>query len=203
MNRLYGVVGVAGIGKTTLCRESGHEFIKTDVSGIYKKHGLDPKVKMGLDTRLMIQREILDFHLKQWLEACVKGRQTDTHMLGTDRVLVTDRTPLCFMTFTLAEISGYGELTPEQNLYVQMYLNKCWKAMSLFKGVMHLKNVFETRPDDSGKVRASTGYAYSAHYDYLLRGLLSELPLSRVAFCETGDRDARQEQLGNLILHSW
>ena len=199
MNKLIGVVGVMGTGKTTLCAESGYEFIKTDVSGIYKKHGLDPKVEMDFDTRLRIQEEILQYHVKMWIRECVpEGYVGDSHMISSgSKVLVTDRTPLCFMTFTLAEVSGYGKLTEKQDQDLKSYIHRCWKAMELFKGIVYLKQSFTPPVDLSGKVRASMSYGYREHYDNLLKGLISSITgmPGRVIRIGTADKSIREQQL--------
>lgn len=202
MNKLIGVVGVMGTGKTTLCAESGYEFIKTDVSGIYKKWNLDPKIPMSFDTRLKIQEEILSYHVKMWIAACVpSGITLENHMTpGPSKVMVTDRTPLCFMTFTLAEISGYYPLTEKQDQDLKSYIHRCWKAMELFKGFMYLKQSFVAPVDLSGKVRASMSYGYREHYDNLLKGLLSDVNMpGRVIRCGTSDKERRLQQLRSLV----
>lgn len=198
MNKLIGVVGVMGTGKTTLCAESGYEFIKTDVSGIYKKWGLDPKVAMDFDTRLKIQQEILEYHTHLWLKACIRGVRQGDRFVSENLVMVTDRTPLCFMTFTLAEISGYGGLTEEQDQALKKYIDYCWKSMALFKGIMYLEQSFTPPVDTSGKVRASMSYGYREHYDNLLRGLLDSVPEEYVVRCITADKTKRAYLLGEL-----
>lgn len=205
MNKLVGVVGTAGVGKTTVCDDSrsiGCEFIKTDVSGIYKRMGLDPKVRMNFDTRMIVQEEILSYHKQLWIQECVRGGPVvGGRMLQSEpRMLVTDRTPLCFMTFTLAEISGYGELTADQNKALKSYLDRCWEAMEMFKGIMWLGKSFEAPEDTSGKIRATTSYGYSQHYDWLLLGLMTNLRHTGVEtlYCDKSDRDLRASLLACL-----
>lgn len=193
MNRLIGIVGVMGTGKTTLCAESGYEFIKTDVSGIYKKRGLDPKIPMSFDTRLSVQEEILEYHRELWVKACDRG----------SRVLVTDRTPLCFMTFTLCEISGYRNLTEAQDQALKSYIHRCWQTMTLFSGIMYLGQSFVTPVDPSGKIRASMSYGYREHHDNVLKGLVSDVPEGTpVEICKTADKNRRFDQLVKLVNRS-
>lgn len=201
MNKLIGVVGVMGTGKTTLCAESGYEFVKTDVSGIYKKWNLDPKIPMSFDTRLKVQEEILEYHRELWIKACVSGGTIDGEVMtpGPSKILMTDRTPLCFMTFTLAEVSGYQNLTEKQNQDLKSYIDRCWKCMRLFKGIVYLKQSFVAPVDLSGKVRASMGYGYREHYDNLLKGLLSDVGMhGRVIRIRTADKVIRQQQVDSL-----
>lgn len=203
MNKLIGVVGVMGTGKTTLCAESGYEFVKTDVSGIYKKWNLDPKIPMSFDTRLKVQEDILAFHRDLWLKACSpEGMIIDGEAViksESSKVLMTDRTPLCFMTFTLAEVSGYQNLTEKQNQDLKSYIDRCWKCMRLFKGIVYLKQSFVAPVDLSGKVRASMGYGYREHYDNLLKGLLSDVGMhGRVIRIRTADKVIRQQQVDSL-----
>ena len=188
MSKLIGVVGVMGTGKTTLCAESGYEFIKTDVSGIYKRNNLDPKVFMDFDTRLRIQEEILEYHSDIWMKA-----KNDSMT-----VMITDRTPLCFMAFTLAEISGYGSLTEKQDQDLKSYIHRCWLAMKLFDGIVYLSQSFTPPVDLSGKVRASMSYGYREHYDNLLKGLMSDMD-AYLAKCDTSDKIARLSRLHRFV----
>mgnify|MGYP006390432909 CR=1 FL=1 len=199
MNKLIGVVGVMGTGKTTLCAESGCEFIKTDVSGIYKKRGLDPKEAMSLDTRLDVQEEILEYHCQLWLKACVRGNQDGKRFVSENKVLVTDRTPLCFMTFTLCEISGYDKLTEAQDMRLKGYIHRCWIAMTMFKGIMYLGQSFTPPVDLSEKIRASMSYGYREHHDNVQKGLVSSITTGTpVARCLTSDKVIRKMMLGKL-----
>lgn len=167
--KLIGLTGAHGTGKTTLAAsaagEFGWEFAKTDVSGVYVKMGLDPRIHMSLMTRLEVQHAILDLHYDQW----TKLRSTCS---VNDHVVVTDRTPYCFIAFTLAEISGYGKLTKEEDDAVMNYVEACYRvAFELFDMVCYLPRSipFVAATD---KVQAVANESYREHWDMLIQGIL-------------------------------
>lgn len=166
--KLIGLTGAHGTGKTTLAAkaagEFGWEFAKSDVSGVYRREGLDPRVRMTLDERLDIQKKILDFHFTQW-------RILEKTCL-VDQIVITDRTPYCFMAFILAEISGYDALTPEQNEKVLTYVDQCnHDAERFFNMVCYLPRSIPFVPA-THKVQAVANEAYREHWDMLIQGIL-------------------------------
>jgi nicotinamide riboside kinase len=164
---LIGLVGTAGCGKTTLAKAyadaTGNGFIKTSTSEVFKKHNLDPKVRMTMQERLIVQNDILDTLLDQWL-----AHESD------EGVFITDRTPYCMITFTLAEVSGYGSLDPYTESLLSSYIMRCHLAARAFASIIHVPMGIPLVADPTGKVRASGGVGYNAHYDLLLKGLLKE-----------------------------
>lgn len=167
MHKLIGVIGASGTGKTTLCEQSGFTFIRTDVSGVYKDFGLNPRDYMSLSSRIKVQERILERHQDIWQEQFEKYK-------GKEVIFVTDRTPICFMTYLLAEVSGYGKLKDEDELAVQQYLSRCQDTLTWhFDGIFHLigEGPFKVNEND-GKIRASHGLAYHAHYQNLSVGLM-------------------------------
>ena len=192
MAKLIGVIGATGTGKTTLCENAGYPFIKTDVSGVYKEMGLDPKLPMDLLTRLKVQRAILRKHESMWRDQLLKYAKALT--------VVTDRTPICFMAYTLAEISGYRELTAEEEVAVTDYLQACDNALEdYFDGMFHLAGrPFAVNVAD-GKVRATQNFGYHSHYQALSIGLTTErVRLSRRHICYTTMLDDRVATLRNF-----
>lgn len=161
--RIVGVVGATGTGKTTLCERSEMPFIRTDVSGVYKKFGRDPKFRMSLLERLEVQTAILDHHIAMWRDQSLKY---------AGQIIVTDRTPICFMTYTLAEISGYSQLGAEEDTLLLLYLARCRAALfEHFAGIFHLTGSPHAVATDDGKVRAITSRPYHEHYQAISVGL--------------------------------
>jgi hypothetical protein len=173
VTKLIGIIGATGTGKTTLCEKSGFPFIKTDVSGVYKTFGLDPKMPMSLTTRLMVQREILRRHEVMWHDQRLKFSKAP--------IIVTDRTPICFMTYMLAEISGYGKLSEQETKEVEQYLTACRHALHFgFGGIMQLTGRPFAVDEGDGKIRATRNPAYHEHYQALSIGLtVDNLPKTR------------------------
>lgn len=171
MAKLVGFVGVSGSGKTTLCKQfedaENVAFVKTTVSEIYKRLGKDPKVAMTLDERLDVQEVILKELKMQWTEAL------GTH--HSKEYVLTDRTPYCFIAFMLAEVSGYGELTEEQNSRITRYVIECQCAGLMFDCIFHLPFPLESWKVENGeKVCASKAMSYNLHFDYIIRGLMTD-----------------------------
>lgn len=163
--KLVAVIGATSMGKTSLCAQSGFTFIKTDVSGVWKDYGLDPKEEMPLSHRLEVQTSILEEHVRQWQAAFDKYADKNV-------IFLTDRSPICFMTYTLAEISGYMMLSEENQKAVEEYIRACVQALKMFDGIFHLRGIpFDTSLED-GKVRATTNPVYHAHYQSLSIGLM-------------------------------
>lgn len=169
--KLVGITGTHGTGKTTLAKEmvvrAGWGLAKTDVSGVFIKHGKDPRVRMSLIERMDVQDDILDTLVEQWREA---------RKAGEFEIVVTDRTPYCFIAFVLAEISGYDQLTEEENRRVVEYVTRCERAaLEFFDLIAYLPMVIPFVPAIS-KVQAVNGQAYREHYDRLLTGCLRFAP---------------------------
>lgn len=171
MTKLVGFVGVSGSGKTTLAKTVAHTtdnsvFVKTTVSEIYKKLGKDPKVAMTIDERLDVQEVILNELRIQWAEALANNQ---------DKAFVlTDRTPYCFISFMLAEVSGYGELTESQNNRITRYVIECQLAALMFDCIFHLPfPLSQWDRQDQDKVCAITTSSYNLHFDFILKGLLT------------------------------
>lgn len=165
--KLIGVVGASGTGKTQLCESSGFTFIRTSVSKVYKDFGLDPKERMTLATRLQVQRQILAHHLHVWQTEFEKYKDKNI-------IFVTDRTPICFMTYLLAEVSGYDQISEEDRAGVMDYVHRCYDALTWhFDGIYHLmmSEPFKSVDLSDGKVRATHDPAYHTHYQALSLGL--------------------------------
>lgn len=170
MTKLVGFVGVSGSGKTTLCKQfedaENVAFVKTTVSEIYKRLGKDPKVAMTIDERLDVQETILKELKMQWAEA-IGNNQDKEYVL-------TDRTPYCFIAFMLAEVSGYGELTDEQNKRITRYVIECQCAGLMFDCIFHLPFPLGSwKVEDGEKVCATKAMSYNLHFDFIIQGLMT------------------------------
>ena len=60
-----GFVGAQRVGKTTTAKavaeELGIRFVQTDVGGVWKRLGLDPKAQYPINERIEIQEHIIDY----------------------------------------------------------------------------------------------------------------------------------------------
>jgi hypothetical protein len=167
-----GLCGSHRTGKTTLAeaisRKAGMPFVKTETSGVFKEHGLDPSSPIDFEKRLWIQHKILDAAEKLWT--------------GETRQFITDRTPLDMAAYTLADIQGstsvqFGEL--------REYLDRCFSTTNRIFSVLVLIQPGIPLMPEEGKAALNEGYL--EHLNYLILGLCHDhLVTTRFVFL---DRD--------------
>lgn len=151
-----GICGGHRTGKTTLARDAAQQlhipFIETSTSAVFQQHGLDPAAPMDFETRLWIQDKIINAAQTHWQQ------QHDD--------FITDRTPIDFMAYTLADIQGTTDVTFE---HLAHYLNQCFALTNqtfhyLFIVQPAIPLVYET-----GK--AALNKAYIEHLNSVILGL--------------------------------
>lgn len=163
--KFLGLFGTHGSGKTSLCeayvaKHPDTTFIKTSVSDVYKSFNMDPKVRMSLEQRMEIQEKVLDVLCDQW----EKGLLTHT---GTGNV-ISDRTPYDLIGYTLCEVSGYDDISPELSERIIRYVMACRLAAQAFDGFVHVPIGLPMVVDPTGKVRAASSLAYRVHLDMMM-----------------------------------
>lgn len=164
--KVLGLVGTHGSGKTTLCEafaaaHPGTTFIKTGVSDVYKAMGLDPKTRMTLERRMEVQEAVLSHLCEQWEKGLLKHP-------GDEGWVITDRTPYDMIGYTLAEVSGYDDISEELSGRVLNYILRCRLAAQAFDGFVHVPIALPMVADPTGKVRAASSLAYRVHLDMLM-----------------------------------
>jgi predicted ATPase len=160
-----GLTGAQRTGKSTLARAfsvaENVPFLETGASQVFLDMGLDPKVDYPLDTRIEIQKRILDSFDRQYTAA------------GRD--FITDRTPLCMMAYMLADVQRQN-VTPEQARMIAKYVEDCSSVTN-----SHFTTLVVVQPgipviEAEGKAPAN--FAYMEHISMLVMGLaVSELIL--------------------------
>lgn len=150
-----GLCGAHRTGKTTLAAHAaqaiGLEQVVTSTSAVFKQFGLDPAAPMDFSQRLQIQHQVLDAALQAW-----QGKQD----------FISDRTPLDFIAYTVADIQGKTEVNIKAlNDYIVRCFSVCNSTFS------HLLLVQPGIPlvYESGK--AALNPAYIEHLNYLFKGL--------------------------------
>jgi len=151
-----GICGSHRTGKTTLAHDIAQQlhipFVQTSTSTVFQQHGLDPATPMDFKTRLWIQDKIIQAAQTTW-------QQHDNHF-------ITDRTPIDFMAYTLADIQGKTDVEFEN---LENYLNRCFDLTNqtfqyLFIVQPAIPLVYET-----GK--AALNKAYIEHLNTVILGL--------------------------------
>ncbi len=159
MHQKRHVIGLCGshrVGKTTLAQaiaqQSDWVFVQTHTSQVFAKHGLSPSESLDFKTRLWIQHQVLDAAVAEW--------QAQPHSF------VTDRTPIDFIAYTLADIQGH---TVVDFAALEMYINACLQATR-----EHFTALIAMQPAiplvfEAGK--AALNQAYIEHLNTVVLGL--------------------------------
>lgn len=110
-----GFVGAQRVGKTTTARAVAEQldlrFVQTDVGGVWKRLGLDPKVQYPIKQRIEIQEQIIDYLVQHLREEAAIGNFT------------TDRTPLDVLGYMEADI--LRDFPVEYNAQYFAFVQKC------------------------------------------------------------------------------
>lgn len=173
-----GFAGAHRTGKTSLADAIAQKlhipFVKTDTQGVFKHWGLDPAEMMGFKTRLWIQHHILQAAIEVWRS--VSGG------------FITDRTPIDFMAYTLAELQGSTEVEFTE---LEKYLEQCFQVTHQF--FTHIGVIQPAIPLKYEVGKAVMNRAYMEHLNVLVEGLCNDermqcksfiLPRKRVDFHE-------------------
>lgn len=162
---MIGLTGASCTGKTTLAMEAaaqlGFHYCKTSVSDVYKRLGKDPAVRMSFDERMDCQEAILNELRIEWQS--YKGDNA-----------ITDRTPICLIAYTLADVDSYDALTAKQEDRLAKYIGNCIGVYAkFFDKLVIVPNKLkpEIVPD---KVRANMTWGYRNKYEILLRGICAQ-----------------------------
>lgn len=158
LTRTKAVIGFCGVhrsGKTTLARalaeHLNYKYVDCSASPTFVRLGIEVQdvPKMEFKERLSIQKEIVqDFVTK------VEGKQN----------IVTDRTPLDHLMYTMAEILPGKTVENEYKIYEAL----CYLVLSNFS---HIFLVHPIEGADRGLNKASMDYPYRQHLDAIITGL--------------------------------
>jgi adenosyl cobinamide kinase/adenosyl cobinamide phosphate guanylyltransferase len=154
-----GICGSHRTGKTTLAaaiaKQNQLKFVKTSTSAVFAQHGLDPSEPLDFKTRLWIQHHVIEAAITIW--------QTES------QPFITDRTPIDFMAYTLAEIQGDTEVDYPQ---LETYINKCFKVCNQYFNKLIIVQPAIPLVYEAGK--AALNRAYMEHLNSLIQGLCAD-----------------------------
>jgi hypothetical protein len=152
-----GICGSHRTGKTTLAQtisnKTGIIMLKTDTSSVFTKCGLRPSQPLDFPTRLKIQQLIIQDAIKIW--------QADS--------FVTDRTPIDFMAYTLADIQGDTEV---DFIQLEAYLTKCFAVTNQIFSQLIVVQPAIPLVYEIGK--AALNKAYMEHLNIIIQGLCND-----------------------------
>ncbi len=152
-----GICGSHRTGKTTLAKvisnQTGIDFIKTDTSAVFAQQGLNPSQSLDFPTRLNIQKLIIQATVKIW--------QADS--------FITDRTPIDFMAYTLADIQGKTEV---DFIELEAYLTECFAVTNqIFSKLVVVQPAI---PLVYATGKAALNKAYMEHLNIIVQGLCND-----------------------------
>ena len=185
-----GFMGVHRSGKTTLAKIVAEEievpFHKAFVSDVFHKTTLLPSEEMEFSERLEIQNRILSAHIESWQSA-------ETHF-------VTDRTPLCMLTYLMADVSPWYEYSVLEDIRVQEYARKCYEATNQFFSAIILLQPGIPIQNEIGKATAKATVPYMEMFNSLALGhLYDERCHTGKFFLRRGVTDLDQRVNASLV----
>lgn len=153
---IIGICGSHRTGKTTLAeaiaKETGLVFVKTSTSAVFEQHGLHPATPMDFKTRLWIQQRVNEAAVKIW--------QAET------APFITDRTPIDFIVYTLADIQGKTEVDFAE---LEAYILQCFELTNKYFSKLIVLQPAIPLVYEQGK--AALNRAYIEHLNSLVQGL--------------------------------
>jgi len=151
-----GLCGAHRTGKTTLAQglaeRLGLPFARTSTAQVFQHHGLNPADVLDSATRLWIQGEILVAAQAVWAEY--------------PHGFITDRTPMDFMAYTLADMHAAQAVNHEM---VNDYLTACFAATHRYFSHLAVVQPGIALMPEPGK--AALHPAYIEHLNTLIIGL--------------------------------
>jgi len=155
-----GLSGAHRTGKSTLAKAFaeafGIKYVASVTSDVIRGYGLDPADDCDFDLRLRIQWEILRVHELAYVE--------------TKGMFITDRTPLDFLAYTLADVTR-DNLTFEQGEELMRYKSACIGVINKHFNVLTVIQPGIEFIEAPGKPRNNR--AYSDHINAIICGLAS------------------------------
>lgn len=128
---LLGLCGAHRTGKTTLCHEMekvGFEYLPISISDMQKEAGFDSSnQEYDWDTRMKIQSYILTKFRVKLLE---HHHSIQTAVLRTERLVITDRTPLDLIGYTM--LAFPTEPSKADTAWMQWYITQCIRLTNKF-----------------------------------------------------------------------
>ncbi len=177
---MYGLTGAHRAGKTTAARavaeRMGLSYRDGSFGKLAARMGYRSVDAMTIEERIEMQERCLALHL------------ADLADLGTP--CVTDRTPLDYIGYAVAEVGMHAGLPSEISARIDAYVGDCIAATRKHYRALALLAPLPTYAADDGKPSACI--AYQSHIQLLIEGALyrigDALPVLRVT---THDREDR------------
>lgn len=186
-------VGFSGshrTGKSTLVKAFAEKHtaftpVFTNVKGVYERLGVDPKEDIPFAERLDVQRHILD--------------EVDHQYRRAGMLLVADRTPVCLMMYTLAEVQRQT-LDDALETRLAAYIEDCIEVTNQHFGVIMIIPPAIAAPDHPLSAPQSLGYM--EHLHMLATGIVTDERIAAAHFTlarDATDLDRRVGAVENML----
>lgn len=163
---LYACIGAHRSGKTTtankVAEQLGIDFVDSSFN-VAREFGFEPNAELSLHDRLLMQLQVFQRHVET--------------ITAAPRPAITDRTPLDFFAYTMAEYGIRSHLAVEDPALLESVRN--FGQACLNATVMHYDMVFLLDPlpvyvVDDTKSTPAVNPAFQMHIDALIHGALSK-----------------------------
>jgi hypothetical protein len=159
----WGLSGPSGSGKTTLARDLAKTleapFLEFKTTELVAELGMSPVAELTLADRFKVQNHLLErfWQISQ----------------AAPRPFVSDRTPLDFLTYMLAEVPMVSDIPAELQRRIFEFTDKAVQvADSTYLAIFTVRSlpIYEVNPK-----RPAPNPAYHRHYEMILEGSLMRL----------------------------
>ncbi|MFW6855292.1 AAA family ATPase [Burkholderia gladioli] len=162
---MIGITGAHRTGKTTLAKAyadaAGIPYVDASVSTICKEIGFNPMQRNPFAVRLRAQLTILE--RVDAIYAAHAGEQA-----------ITDRTPLDFIAYTMADVAGQSVPDGLQRDFA-VYVQRCIDVTNRrFSAICLVQPGIDVVEPEAGKIVAPLNQAYIEHLNILLMGLMAD-----------------------------
>jgi hypothetical protein len=158
---MIGLAGSHRTGKTTLARAYARQkeisFVETTSSDVFKRMGYDPQADYDFKTRIEIQNEILTN-----TEAAYKAHTSP---------FITDRTPVDFIAYLLADVQRTNLTEHETHLF-KNYYQRCIESINSYFALVIVLQPGIPLVNDITKGPINT--AYMEHINTLAMGIITD-----------------------------
>ncbi|OCP21984.1 MULTISPECIES: AAA family ATPase [unclassified Ensifer] len=163
---LYGVCGTHRSGKTStaklLAEQLGVEFLDSSFD-VAKKFGYNPVGKMTLGERVAMQELVLEDHLDK--------------LKHSPRPLITDRTPLDYFAYTMAQFGMTSHLECGQVVLeaAHRFAKRCLEETKAYYDMVFIMDPLVVYEVDPSKATPAANPAFQLHIHALIHGAVSQI----------------------------
>ncbi|QIG75691.1 P-loop NTPase domain-containing protein [Rhizobium phage RHph_Y2_17_1] len=163
---LYGVCGTHRSGKTTaaklLAEQLGIEFLDSSFD-VAKKFGFNPVGEMSLTDRMAMQILVLEDHIEK--------------LKAAPRPLITDRTPLDYFAYTLAQfgMTSHQQTDEKTLLAAHAFAEKCLEETKTYYDMVFIMDPLKVYEVDLTKATPTANPAFQLHIHALIHGAVSQI----------------------------